>query len=1303
MPIFDGVYYLLSPSLSPARRTELQSILDLNGALPAAAQSTRLTHVVTNTPHFDGAHSVKDGVKVVSDRWVDRSVIMGKLQLEQYYSPDPSMLFSGVVACATDLPGPDLEVLSAGITALGGQWRQGLTRDVTHLFALHTNSDKYTTALHFRPHTHMILLTPHWFDDSVRLGRVLPTEAYEWPEPRVLLPSHVAPTHDPSDANLDAEGSNRKRKRSAETADTTTDGGAEKAEDRKIWDGRRILLSRSLELSTGHRAAVEAGIRRAGGVVVGTRDAAGEGKDKGVNGDDEDEDEEARLVDECDVLVTRFRSGKAYFKAARLPRLILIGTLVWLFSVDSSGTLSAPTDNLLWYPVPRNGIKGLRGVEITITNYTGAARDYLKKLISLMGAKFTPSMSASNKVLVAGFTPSPKTDRALAWSIPIVNHTWLEDCFVQWRNLTPAMERYIGFPPGVDFGKLLTGTMAGEKGSIGGRCVGAIDVDAEEERDREAGVLEKQGGVDVGAEVGLNGAGDKDGEVERRSKPRSRKATDEVDEPEQAPKPKSTTKAAPPKPASAKPKSAPSGSKPVSASVPLGTNTSVRDAQEVEEEVGFGGGDDGMDIDEPPPKSKSTPKPKSSAKSRKAPESDKDDSDENPSPRKSKARAPRASPSPGSTPPPRKKLLRRSEIAALKAKAGADSDAEIEGGGKGKTKGDSGTEDSDVPGPARSVGKAKAKAETSAKPRGRPAKKAPAKAAPSSADEAPPHADDNDLPPAKSKPSTAPKKPTPKAGPKPRLESPSSSSSDDIYTRPGKPQPSTSKPTAPSTSKPTAPSTSKTTAPSKPPAKPARSPTRSPSPPPPKTIKTPKRTVSVLVPPLPKDYFSPGKPTSGAAQAKDLARTGSIRASAAEASTSSSATRPRPRTTHAHAGDRDVVDSSFMAEAESPASVRAPSKRGAASRATTKLRNEIMPDVLQYEKQVKNAKRRRPSEVSLSFAVGGGRGEEDDEEGEEGGREAKRKRVEKGKGKKRAVEEDEEEVEEEEEEAEVEDVVSPPRAKPKPKPAKKGKTKVNTASDDEMSVDEYELAVKKKIAAQTKQAKAGSQEKKSGSQPSKKGDAGAGDKSGSGGGRDIRMMTTQVTLSEDVLKRLAKLGVKATARPSECTHLVAKSIVRTEKFLCAMAVSPFVLSEDWAVGSARAGRLLPEDEHTLSDSEAEKKWGFKLADALRRAKGPGGGARLFAQMTFYVTPKVAIDVKLLRNVIAAAGGQVQTQTPTPRILSGKPHRHVISCAADAPIWRPLVREGVPVYAPELVLAGVLRQEVRWGEGGVRVG
>ena len=31
--------------------------------------------------------------------------------------------------------------------------------------------------------------------------------------------------------------------------------------------------------------------------------------------------------------------------------------------------------------------------------------------------------------------------KALSWSIPVVNHTCLEDCFVQWRNLTVGVEK----------------------------------------------------------------------------------------------------------------------------------------------------------------------------------------------------------------------------------------------------------------------------------------------------------------------------------------------------------------------------------------------------------------------------------------------------------------------------------------------------------------------------------------------------------------------------------------------------------------------------------------------------------------------------------------------------------------------------------------------------------------------------------------------------------------------------------------------------------------------------------------------
>jgi hypothetical protein len=58
----------------------------------------------------------------------------------------------------------------------------------------------------------------------------------------------------------------------------------------------------------------------------------------------------------------------------------------------------------------------------------------------------------------------------------------------------------------------------------------------------------------------------------------------------------------------------------------------------------------------------------------------------------------------------------------------------------------------------------------------------------------------------------------------------------------------------------------------------------------------------------------------------------------------------------------------------------------------------------------------------------------------------------------------------------------------------------------------------------------------------------------------------------------------------------------------------------------------------LADPVNEKKWRFNLVDALKRAKENKG--QLFTGKIFYVTNKVPLDKKLLKNVVSANGGQV---------------------------------------------------------------
>ena len=153
--LFAQVFYALSDSVEENKRKQLTALLNANGGQVVPISDPRLTHFITTVlPHaesqsLDGLPS-DTPANFVTPLWVERTVVLNSTQDPAGYSPDPALLFSGIIASATDLAPSDLEVLSAGITALGGQWRSGLTKEVTHLFALSKGSPKYETVIKFQ-------------------------------------------------------------------------------------------------------------------------------------------------------------------------------------------------------------------------------------------------------------------------------------------------------------------------------------------------------------------------------------------------------------------------------------------------------------------------------------------------------------------------------------------------------------------------------------------------------------------------------------------------------------------------------------------------------------------------------------------------------------------------------------------------------------------------------------------------------------------------------------------------------------------------------------------------------------------------------------------------------------------------------------------------------------------------------------------------------------------------------------------------------------------------------------------------
>jgi len=83
--LFASVRYIIASSLPVQRADQLRHILDINGAVYVEKGSldTTLNTVITNSQRFEGWENVvkREQVRVVSDKWVERSMILGKMQL----------------------------------------------------------------------------------------------------------------------------------------------------------------------------------------------------------------------------------------------------------------------------------------------------------------------------------------------------------------------------------------------------------------------------------------------------------------------------------------------------------------------------------------------------------------------------------------------------------------------------------------------------------------------------------------------------------------------------------------------------------------------------------------------------------------------------------------------------------------------------------------------------------------------------------------------------------------------------------------------------------------------------------------------------------------------------------------------------------------------------------------------------------------------------------------------------------------------------------------------------------------------
>jgi len=205
--------------------------------------------------------------------------------------------------------------------------------------------------------------------------------------------------------------------------------------DKCVFRGKSVLLARDVcRAGEQQLRTLEHFIRASGGTI---RRAP-----KELNGI-------AQAVRNSDFIVCRYREVQEFREAIRQDKQV--GNLTWLICVVSKDELSDPRQEPLHFPVPRQGIPEFSNAAITISNYRGATRQYLTKMIKLMGATFSGTLTAKTSLCVAANLDSQKTDKAREWKVPVVNHKYIIDSFLAWAPVERAKLKYIDFPEGVDY------------------------------------------------------------------------------------------------------------------------------------------------------------------------------------------------------------------------------------------------------------------------------------------------------------------------------------------------------------------------------------------------------------------------------------------------------------------------------------------------------------------------------------------------------------------------------------------------------------------------------------------------------------------------------------------------------------------------------------------------------------------------------------------------------------------------------------------------------------------------------------
>ncbi|KAJ3365335.1 Mediator of DNA damage checkpoint protein 1 [Allomyces arbusculus] len=178
---------------------------------------------------------------------------------------------------------------------------------------------------------------------------------------------------------------------------------------------------------------------------------------------------------------------------------------------------------------------------------------------------------------------------------------------------------------------------------------------------------------------------------------------------------------------------------------------------------------------------------------------------------------------------------------------------------------------------------------------------------------------------------------------------------------------------------------------------------------------------------------------------------------------------------------------------------------------------------------------------------------------------------------------------------------------------------------------------------------------------------------------------------------ITALGGRQVTTWRDADVLVTDQVRRTVKFLAALAAGKDIVTMDWVTESIAQGQWVCRDDYPVRDEETEGKYAFDLCESQQMARE----RKLMHGLRVYVVAGTQPAPADMREIIEAAGGEwidkmnkLGDAAPEDAPEQGAV---IVSMVENTATNKRLWKLGHRIYSKELVLTGMLRQELEWAE------